>query len=316
MKDEADLRDADRAVRVGACTLHRSALWRRISAGTRTSLASVTAIAGTAIAWAAGYDGVLLVSHDGGMKWNRVCSGTERHLRSVCFVDEFRGHVGGWHVMLHTRDGGRTWCSTTLPSAVEAVRFVSPRLGVAVGRDGLILRTVDGGNEWRRVRSGTRRALRSLWLHGEREATVVGDQGTLLWSVDAGRTWALRRLGSADLRAVYFIDRQRGWLAGAGGTVAYTENGGRSWQRTEQAPTRHLLSTLVFADARTGWALGSGLGNAYAPVWRTEDGGRTWEREFSGTVDPINAATLVAGRVCAVGRFGTVLLRDLEVFLS
>jgi photosystem II stability/assembly factor-like uncharacterized protein len=50
----------------------------------------------------------------------------------------------------------------------------------------------------------------------------------------------------------------------------------------------------------------------YSPIVRTEDGGRTWEREFSGVVDPINAAVIAGRRVFAVGRFGTVLLRDLD----
>src|SRR5215470_7406529 len=45
--------------------------------------------------WAAGDDGVLLHTIDGGKEWDRVPSGVRASLRSVCFLNPYVGYVAG-----------------------------------------------------------------------------------------------------------------------------------------------------------------------------------------------------------------------------
>jgi photosystem II stability/assembly factor-like uncharacterized protein len=59
---------------------------------------------------------------------------------------------------------------------------------------------------------------------------------------------------------------------GEWGHVVRSCDGGRSWQQASHVPTRQTLTSVVFVDARRGWAVGHD-----ALVLHTEDGGERWE---------------------------------------
>src|SRR5450756_561700 len=45
-------------------------------------------------------------------------------------------------------------------------------------------------------------------------------------------TWTRQPTGTmAWLRAVYFLDQSRGWVAGSGGTLLETIDGGQTWRK-------------------------------------------------------------------------------------
>ncbi|MDT8434654.1 MAG: NosD domain-containing protein [Anaerosomatales bacterium] len=81
--------------------------------------------------------------------------------------------------------------------------------------------------------------------------------------------------------SVDFVDRDNGWVAGNGGTVLRTRNGGSNWQVLDVGTTDDFVS-VSFADVQKGWALTRG-----ARTWRTTDGGTTWSlmapARYSGT---------------------------------
>jgi photosystem II stability/assembly factor-like uncharacterized protein len=84
--------------------------------------------------------------------------------------------------------------------------------------------------------------------------------------------WAAVRGGPAaggDLNAVYFLDSKRGWVAGDGGAVLRTEDGGRIWTR-QSVETKDAVNDIYFRDKSDGYLL---AGDA---VFFTEDGGATW----------------------------------------
>src|SRR6185312_8447546 len=88
------------------------------------------------------------------------------------------------------------------------VTFATPQSGWAVGIDGLILRTTDGGQTWSVQRGRTRaealedlgflETLKNPGLYAVQVAgrygVVVGDTGVLLTSSDGGETWKERQL--------------------------------------------------------------------------------------------------------------------------
>src|SRR5205085_1562564 len=80
-------------------------------------------------------------------------------------------------------------------NAIYAVRFASDkRHGWAVGSDGSIFATTDGGRTWRAQTSGVRAHLYSVAFADERVGVVVGDRGTLLVTADGGATWQNKSL--------------------------------------------------------------------------------------------------------------------------
>jgi photosystem II stability/assembly factor-like uncharacterized protein len=86
------------------------------------------------------------------------------------------------------------------------------------------------------------------------------------------------------LRAVYFLDDERGWAVGGTGVLLSTADGGKSWKVLSR-PTADALRDLFFTDAETGWLVcdksvyqrATG-GEARSYLLRTKDGGASWQR--------------------------------------
>jgi len=127
---------------------------------------------------------------------------------------------------------------------LHAIQFVDANEGWAVGDDGVVWHTIDGGRTWDRQATGVR----------------------------------------ASLRSVQFLNPYVGWIAGreeqpagAGsvGVLLYTRDGGMKWQRllTNALPG---LNVIRFADAQHGFLLGDGADQYPSGVFKTGDGGRTW----------------------------------------
>src|SRR4028119_1858284 len=71
-----------------------------------------------------------------------------------------------------------------------------------------------------------------------------------------GVGWTGTRHGAAgkDLNAVYFSDSKRGWMAGDGGLVFRTEDGGRSWIQ-QSVGTNEQINDLYFRDKEDGYLI-------------------------------------------------------------
>src|SRR5438105_15702441 len=84
-------------------------------------------------------------------------------------------------------------------AALRAVQFVDHgKEGWAVGDEGVILHTLDGGQTWERQATGLRASLRSVAFVGQYAGWVVGREelphgrgsaGVLLYTKDGGETW-------------------------------------------------------------------------------------------------------------------------------
>ncbi|MCG7204817.1 WD40/YVTN/BNR-like repeat-containing protein [Streptomyces arenae] len=99
--------------------------------------------------------------------------------------------------------------------------------------------------------------------------------------------WALKDTGTPGVRfrGLAAVDRHTAWLAGTGGTVLRTTDGGSDWRNVSPPGAGDLQFRDVEAfDARHAVVLAIGEGEA-SRVYRTEDGGATWTESFRNT-DP------------------------------
>ena len=83
-----------------------------------------------------------------------------------------------------------------------------------------------------------------------------------------------KALGAATLAVARAGDRMV--AVGERGTVLWSDDGGAHWQQAK-VPVQAALTSVRFADERTGWAVGH-LG----VVLKTEDGGRGWVKQLDG----------------------------------
>jgi photosystem II stability/assembly factor-like uncharacterized protein len=126
---------------------------------------------------------------------------------------------------------------------LRAVQFVDDREGWAVGDDGVIWHSIDGGKNWERQFSSIRASLRSVhfvspwigWIAGREELPGGASAGVVLYTRDGGVAW--RRLLVHSLPALYlvrFVDEKTGYLAGDGSEqfpsgLFATTDGGKTW---------------------------------------------------------------------------------------
>ncbi len=120
----------------------------------------------------------------------------------------------------------------------------------------------------------------------------------------------------AWLRAVYFLDQNRGWVAGSGGTLLVTKDGGLTWKRLYPL-TKDNLHDVYFANERVGWLVAERdmlklktNDEPRAYLLKTEDGGFSWQRIFLNGFDPnarlVRAVFADAERGWVFGETGVV----------
>ncbi|CAN5174181.1 hypothetical protein BH20ACI1_BH20ACI1_20760 [soil metagenome] len=85
----------------------------------------------------------------------------------------------------------------------------------------------------------------------------------------------------AWLHDVYFINENKGWIAGSGGTLLATIDGGKNWKKTINF-TQDTIKQVYFSDENNGWLLCerniySRGANASSYLLKTSDGGKSWD---------------------------------------
>ena len=190
----------------------------------------------------------ILHTTDGGRSWAIQFQDQDYMLKAISFCDSMHGWaVGEYGFIYHTADGGTTW-------EHQAGRFdwdeetgeiiggnylfdvvaMDPSNAWAVGIDGYVSRTIDGGKTWERVTT-TIPATHLLGITaGKKGGILICGESALFVSADGGRTFSQR---SEDPVITY------GWLnnatvapdgrmiaAGKEGWVYMSSDDGKSWQ--------------------------------------------------------------------------------------
>ena len=108
--------------------------------------------------------GVVYRTTDGGKNWKPLLSGAAANINFIYFIDWNHGwmlgesggkmsdETEGENILLVTTNGGRSWTRKTLPN-VTGLYFTDDKNGWAVGRNATLLKTTDGGLEWKKVES-------------------------------------------------------------------------------------------------------------------------------------------------------------------
>jgi photosystem II stability/assembly factor-like uncharacterized protein len=130
-------------------------------------------------------------------------------------------------------------------AALHAVQFLDADVGYAVGDDGVILKTINGGKSWELLPTRTRASLQSLHMLSHLVGWVVGRE-----ELPHGQ--------------------------GSVGVVLCTTDGGESWRRI-LADTVPGLNHVRFGDGDTAYLIGDGSDQYPTGVFLTTDAGRNWK---------------------------------------
>jgi len=139
---------------------------------------------------------------------------------------------------------------------LSGVHFPAPDTGWAVGNQGVILHTSNGGANWTPQTSGTTQLLRSVWFTTTSSGIAVGGGGTIKRTTDGGQSWVSVASGTANtLFSVTFIDELNGCIVGDNGHILRTNNGGQSWSQ-QSGVSNNILLFVNFSSGNAGYAVG------------------------------------------------------------
>ncbi len=218
----------------------------------------------TKTGWIAGNQGILKTT-DGGTTWtSKYTSATA--VFSIYFIDE----NFGWAVLINdpgkvlsTIDGGQTWNVQNvtipgLPVSWNDIFFLDKNFGWAVGTSSTgenAMKTSDGGNSWIAMPTHFTCPIYSVHFTSVQAGWCAGYY--LFKSSANGSEFIKDRYFTEELRSVFFIDDNTGWVVGENGFIIKTIDAGINWTEVMGVSTAKLNS-VRFTDSEQGWIAGDG----------------------------------------------------------
>ncbi|GBL34997.1 ycf48-like protein [Filimonas sp.] len=157
---------------------------------------------------------------------NQITENIGFELTDIDAVDTSTFYYAGYGAILKSVDRGKTHDFTKAKNDFfTAMCWNNKEEGIAVGYEGSILRTTDGGNAWKVIRNGNDFTKKKIhFLDVERNAAerlvAVGEHGAVFISEDNGSSWKeANKFTSNDLRGVFFRDNQTCFVVGENGTL-------------------------------------------------------------------------------------------------
>ncbi|PWU30986.1 glycosyl hydrolase [Pseudomonas sp. RW407] len=152
-----------------------------------------------------------------------------------------RGHI------LYSDDNGKRWQQAEVPvsSDLTAVRFPTAQDGWAVGHDGVVLHSADGGLHWTRQLDGRRIGQLMLDFYA---ANPQPDNAPLLEQAQRMKEEGADK----PFLDVWFKDAREGFVVGAFDLILHTADGGLSWtpwnHRIDNPQSLHLTAIAAVGD--------------------------------------------------------------------
>ncbi|MHB0914429.1 MAG: WD40/YVTN/BNR-like repeat-containing protein [Thermoleophilia bacterium] len=135
-----------------------------------------------------------------GLDWEPVLLPEDRTPSAVALFGEAEALlVGEFGKILISDNAGVDWIDgdSIMTADLLCAAFVGDSANALVaGWDGMILRTSDGGANWRLVATGTDQPIRAIEVIDSLSVVAVGDGNTVLVSRDGGNSWTRATVGS------------------------------------------------------------------------------------------------------------------------
>lgn len=240
---------------------------------------------------AVGERGHILLSDDGGSKWQQAERvPTQDLLTGVCFSDEKRGiAVGHDEVALVTQDSGRTWeRAHYAPEAQQPLLDVvcaSDGRAIAVGAYGAYFVSTDFGTTWAEQKFDVREPAGA-----SKPAAATADE----YEED---------LGDPHLNRIVAASPTRFYIAAEAGHLYRSDDAGETWvELASPYEGSYFGVTALTEDIVLAYGLRGNL-------FRSSDAGASWHKIETNTVAMLNdAVVLEKGGIAVVGLSGVVLL--------
>ncbi|MGI9519360.1 MAG: YCF48-related protein, partial [Pirellulaceae bacterium] len=190
---------------------------------------------------------------DGGRSWAGITHGEIRTWRTASFVGDSVVMAGDTGDLAVDREGEirPAYVVNTEPCVVRDLVMMDDRYGFAVGDNGQVLQTQNGGLSWQptELAQGLPTAkvdYRTLCQRGQ-SVWIAGCPGHRIWRMHADqRQWqAAETHVRLPINCIHFVDDQYGWAVSGGGDVIHSSDGGSTWSMQRRGSTGVALLQIV-----------------------------------------------------------------------
>jgi len=177
------------------------------------------------MAYIVGDSGMILKTTNAGSSWIVQTNYQWPYdLNAVMMLNASTGYAVGSYdhdTFMGTINGGSYWGNYLyVPGSLKSVFYVSTHNILAVGINGRIRRSTNGGVSWTFPSSGTTQQLNSIKFADTTTGFIAGNSGILLKSTDGGLNWQSQASGTfLNLRSLWLLNNSTGWAVGGNGIV-------------------------------------------------------------------------------------------------
>lgn len=244
--------------------------------------------------WAAGDSGVIIFTPDGGSSWEIQNTNVSSEIVSLFFLNDRLGWALTQDLLtfpyrtkiLNTTDGGSNWLIREYPDdniLFNSIYFIDSLTGFMGGNPVSIVRTIDGGVEWREVElSGVYYDLPVFGfeffnrLYGYAFGGVRDFIGVVWKTVDGGKNWYSDAFNPDPIIQIRFLDSVKVYGITYDPELTYTAlvhstDAGENWDFR----LLELFGTAYSLSFRTSAEWWSPMG--YEGFIFTKDSGESWQ---------------------------------------
>ncbi|MBP9152428.1 MAG: T9SS type A sorting domain-containing protein [Flavobacteriales bacterium] len=188
--------------------------------------------------------------------------------RTIFYVPEYGQHWYNWNIV-----------AVDLGPWILDVEYLSEDTALAVGENGSMILTVDGGFTWDSIYGDTARDMAAIEFADSNFGMIAGGDSiahiqTIKRTVDGGNNWiSIRDVTGPFLRSIYCVNNLVAVAVGDDGEVLKTVNGGAIWNSVSVPVNRHFQEVYFF-DSNVGIIVGGD--ELIRTILRTTDGGNNW----------------------------------------
>ncbi|SFG96026.1 Uncharacterized protein SAMN05518865_12522 [Duganella sp. CF458] len=265
---------------------------------------------------AVGERGIILLRDSGAnAAWQQAKVPVSVTLTDVAFADASNGWaVGHDGVILSTNDGGAQWRTRFDGNQANALMLADAKAAVAkaqaAGAGNTALTDAENalGDIEAAAKFGPSRPLLGVWFRDAKTGYAVGAYGQAFRTTDGGAHWNSMGAGLPNPEGLHYNAIGGGpgnvlAIAGEGGYVYRSQDGGTSWQRIETGYGGQLYGVLFTGRSLLAYGFGG-------HVFRSEDGGATWRETPAVTKKSLVGGAMQGGSIVLAAQDGALLRSD------
>ncbi|MBE7638770.1 hypothetical protein GUB10_00345 [Salegentibacter sp. BLCTC] len=207
------------------------------------------------------------VTQDGGGSWQEFrFSKFANTFHSVAFSGHTIFIVGESKYIFKSKDLGKNWSVYNSEFLFEdknslsktdfyKIRFLDHKIGFIAGERNnkpVILKTNNGGKSWEIFNNSealkNSEAITDFHISSGEELSIVTSRGEYFVTKNGGSNWELI-LKTVALNSIAFKNANRGFVGGVNGTLLYTHNAGKNWNKIA-VPENPNITDITFTNKK------------------------------------------------------------------